>query len=619
MHLRTILRLTLAGTAWVVSAPSHAFLDDLVKSVGTLTAAQGTSADASVARAGTSQKPVLTAKCAQGGKGKDAKNAACAQVSKMTFTRPPDQLDKLLTGEPISGDTLMTEMRALRAAVGTGNLNAAMASMLGPADMAGATSAQASGSGSFLSSMFSAAGDMLLDMLVAELSYKALDAFFATMTDKPGLLNEVKVTLPKADATMTPETKQQLVTMGSFLVAIKASGLVIDASDKDFEDAKASYRKVLDSRTNAAKLLRDAFFDKNRLAASEQEGKVRGKQYVSESALAFLDTMRDVTEEEFSRNPSVQNIALDYLKETNPDEYKRYRTELVEFKTHYGAYGRTAVGAASMVGFSSLFLKRAKNMLEKNGLAAAPALLPLVADGLTEVISVVPRVKSTLERSPDIQDGSFVVRFANGEVKKELPAAKVFSSLEDVSRAGFQAELFVDGRSGYFGQLGNKYPLMAGRILDSLVEKDNRKAIVADYLGEEDLPDFSFQNALGGTGRKGRELKAALFTSAPAEGVADKDLKAIALVQNDVRNKLKSWDNSMLRQIMYANRDPKKPTSELALNGAVIDIDSPGMKGIMEYDEMAVVGGAHTENRKAESDRPGRKSKAGKPVSKTKK
>lgn len=613
MSRRNLIRWAVTGAVVLLPPYSHAFLDALISPQGAAQLFQaGQAVDAAGAAAAGNKAPAnAAAQAALAAACKGNGNPACAAVPKMAFTRPPEQLDKLFTGEPIDGDMLMTEMRTLRSAIGTHNLNNAMASLLGPVATAGANPAAASSgglfSGNFFSSIVGSATDALLDMLVAELSYQALDAFFTHMTDKPGVLKEVQVTLPKPDVPMTPEMKQQLVTMASFLVAIKASGKIIDASERDFEAAKESYRKVLDSRAAAARLLGDAFYARAGLFASQQEGKARGEQFLSANDLAYLETLRDKTPEEFLRDFNAQNIALEYLRKSNPKEYADYRVNVDEFKTHYGAYARTALGATSMVGFSSLFLKRAKNMIEKNGLVAAPALLPLVGDGLTEVVSLVPRVQKTLERSPDTQDGSFVVKLASGETKRELPAAKVFSTLGDDTRNAFQATLFQNGQAGYFGQLGEKFPVVAGRILDGLVEKDNRKLFVKGYLQEDDLPDFSFQNALADNARKTREMKAALFRSAPAESAANEDEKAIAVVQKDVCNKLGKWDNSTLRRLLFANRDPKKPDIELALAGATIAIDSPGMKGIMEYEEMASGGAEHATTRKAESDRPAAK------------
>jgi hypothetical protein len=522
--------------------------------------------------------------------------------STMMQTRAPAQLDKLLSGQPISGADLMTEIRGLRSAMATHNLNNAMQTMMGMANSPVALTSPSSGG--FFGSLFGAASDALLDMLVSEMSYQALDYFFGQMAEQPDLLKEVSVTLPKAEAHWTPEMKQQIVNMGTFLVAIKGSGKIIDASEKDFEAATESYRKVLEARTTAAKVLGEAFYSREGLFASEKEAQARGQQYLTAADREYLETLRDKKPEDFMKDFQAQNIALSYLSKINPKEYGNYRLSVGEFKNHYGAYAKTSVGAASMLGFSSMFIKRAKNLVEKNGLASAAPLMSLATDGLGEITTLAPRVYKTMSRSPDTQDGSFSVRLPGNELKRGLSADKVFATLEDKAKGNFREGLFRNGKAGYFGQLGEKYPQMAGQMLDSLVEKDNRKAFVKGYLQEEDMPDFSFQNVLTEKGPKNRELKSALFRSSPTVSSVQEDEKSIALVQKDVREKLTKWDNSALRRVLFANRSANLPDGQMLVDGYAIAVDSPGMKGIMDYEEMAVAGAEHAVLRKTEAAEP---------------
>lgn len=598
MQFQKKVLVCLLGSALATPISAWAFLDSVLQAAQVAGAAQANGANAQVVQQACSAKT----------------GTACPKVN-IKPTRPTPELDKLLTGDAISGADLMTEMRAMRSAIASHNLNNAMQGLMGFAAAPGNIPAA---SGGFFGSLFGAASDVLLDTLTAEMSYQALDYFFAQMSDNPNLLREVKVTLPKSDPSMSPELKQQLVSMGTFLVAIKASGKILDASEKDFDSASQSYRKVLDSRAAVAKLLGDAFYAKEGLFASDKEAQARNQQYLSAADRDYLEAFRDKKPEEFLRDFNAQNIALTYLSRSNPKEYANYRLEVDEFKTHYGAYARTAVGAASMVGFSAMFIKKAKNVLEKNGLAGASPLMSLAGDGLTELITLAPRISKTLTRSPDSQDGTFAVRLPNKESKRELSAAKVFSQLGDEAKQDFQRSLFKSGQPGYFGSLGEKYPLVAGQIMDSLVEKESRKALIKGYLQQEDIPDFSFQNALGDSGKTARQLKASLFRSVPDIASTQEDEKAIALVQKDIRDKLAKWDNSTLRRVMFANKAANLPAGQLDVGGYLVSIESPGMKGIMEYEEMAIAGAAHATTTKVESDRPGAKA-ADKDKSKAKK
>ena len=597
-------RVLVCVTGLVLSVPSYAFLGGLAGSLGALTKAiPGTAAIPSPAA------QAVAGNCGEPGALPTANNAcapaASAAAMLLKKTRPPEQLDSLLNGQEVSGEQLMAEVKAMQSSLSGQNLNKAMESMLGATAAGGVPNLAAmSNSSGFFSSIMGSATDMLLDSLVAGVSYQALDHFFATMASKPGLLKEVTVTMPKADASMTPDMKQQLVNMAGFLVAIKASGKIIDASMQDFDAAKDSYAKVLDTRMAAAKVLGDAFFARAGLEKAQEENKA----YLTAEQSQFLEAMRDKKPDDLMKDFAVQNIALDYLRKKDPAKYGDYKAGVNEFKSHYGAYARTSVGAASMVGFSSLFLKRAKNMLEKNGLAVAPYLLPLVGSGLTETLTLAPRVTNVISSSPDLQEGSFAVRTPKGDIQGALSAEKAFALLNDESLTAFQAELFKDGQLGFFGNLGEKFPQASARVLDSLVQKDTRAKLSKNYFEREDWPDFSFQNVLAGQGenvdsKQLRQFKSDLFRSAPAQTATNLDQQSIAQVQTDVRERLAKWDNSTLRQIMLSNRTKAQAGVELALNGYVLSVDSPGMKGIMDYEEMVAAGAEHATTRSVTSDR----------------
>jgi hypothetical protein len=595
--------------------PAHAFLEQLFAPLTTALTANGADKPGqegqkspATALSGQKAQAAQAAACATQ-KNMDAKaKAACKLVTPvpMTLSRPLNQLDTLFTGKEITGDQLLLEIKNMQTSIASQNINKSLALLTGAlTPQPGAQGLPAfSNGGNFFSSLMSSASDSLLDMLVSELSYLALDNFFSMMAIKPGLLKDITVTLPVADAKMTPDTKQQLVNMASFLVAIKASGKIIDATDQDFEIAKNSYKKVLDARMNAAKLLGDAFFVRAGLEKSQEESKA----YLSAEQQAFLLAMRDKTPDDLMKNFAVQNIALDYLRKKDPAQYSDYKTGVDEFKSQYGAYARTTVGAASMVGFSSLFLKKAKNMFEREGLAAAPNLLPMVGSGLSETVSLAPRLIKVFSTSPDLQNGSFAVRSPDGKVQGDLSASNAFSNLDEASRIAFQAKLFQDGQLGYFGNLGEKFPLTGGVVLDALVQKENRVKLSKNYFEREEWSDFSFQNVLSGPSdnvdaKQLRQFKSDLFRSAPSSASTNLDQQAIALVQKDVRERLSKWDNSMLRRIIFSNHAKTQAGVEMDMNGYLVSVDVPGMKGIMEYEEMVNAGAEHATTRQVVSDR----------------
>jgi hypothetical protein len=207
-----------------------------------------------------------------------------------------------------------------------------------------------------------------------------------------------------------------------------------------------------------------------------------------------------------------------------------------------------------------------------------------------------------------MQEGSFQVRDPAGKVLGELSAGDAFAKLSDESRAVFQARLFKDGELGYFGNMGEKFPEAGGRVLDALVQKDNRTKFSKNYFERDDWPDFSFQNVLSGQGEmvdknQLRQFKSDIFRSSPVSTASNPDQQAIATIQQDVRERLPKWDNSMLRRIILANRSKTQVGVELAVNGYTMVVESPGMKGIMEYEEMVAAGAEQATVRTVVSDR----------------
>jgi hypothetical protein len=200
------------------------------------------------------------------------------------------------------------------------------------------------------------------------------------------------------------------------------------------------------------------------------------------------------------------------------------------------------------------------------------------------------------------------VRDPEGKVVGGLTAGDAFAKLNDASRIAFQTSLFKDGELGYFGNMGEKFPEVGGRVLDALVQKDNRTKFSKNYFEREDWPDFSFQNVLSEQGeivdkKQMRQFKSDMFRSAPAATATNVDQQAIALVQQDVRERLSKWDNSMLRRIILANRSKTQVGVEMAVNSYTVTMESPGMKGIMEYEEMVTAGSAQATTRTVASDR----------------
>lgn len=521
----------------------------------------------------------------------------CAQkltgVGRIMASRPTSELDRLFTGGEISGSQLLSELKTIRGAVAGGQLNTAMASLMGGGMALNPAALQSSGG--FFSSLFSGATDALLDLLVSHLSYSALDTFFATMSDNPRLLDEVKVTMPKAD-NLTPEAKQQVATLAGFLVAIRGSGKIIDASQDDFEAAKASYRKVMEQREKAARLLGNLLFQREGLVASEKEELARKTVMLTPEQREQLEYFRDRKPEDLIHDFQAQNIALQFMQKSDPEFMKGYRSEMQTLTSHYSAYARAATGTTSMLAFSSLFLKRTKSLLEKSPEQPAniAPVLSLASDGFGEVLSLGKRATTLFSNSDDFTEGSFALVKGNERVTG-LSAAKLIGKLDDAGRKTLTDNLVRNGSGGYLYQLYTRKPETIGSMADDATSKNDRAAFAKAYYELDDAPDFCFLNAFEkkGNGAGKRNLaKDLLMQVASADAVAE-DEKALAKVQQSIIGNAGKWDNSILRQIVLANNQGTAASPALRLAESEVVIDVPGMQGLVDYEQMVLASMQH--------------------------
>jgi len=523
---------------------------------------------------------------------KDGKAVPCTQNAagaRPMASRPPAELDRLFTGGEVSGSQLLSELKTIRSAVAGGQLNAAMTSLMG--DGMAVNPAALQGGGSFFGSVFSGATDVLLDMLVSHLSYKALDLYFANMSDNPNLLNEIKINMPKGDY-LTPEVKQQVATLAGFLVAIKGSGKIIDASQNDFDAAKASYRKVMEQREQAARLLGKLVFQREGFAASEKEESARKFVVLTPDQRAYLDYFRDRKPEELLGDFQAQNIALQFMQKSDPEFMKGYRAEMQSLTTHHTAYARAATGTTSMLAFSALFLKRTKSLLEKSKEqpATIAPVLSLASDGLGEVLSLGKRATTLFSNSDDFTEGSFAL-IKGQERTTGLSAGKLIGKLNDSGRKSLTDNFVRNGTSGYLYQLYTRKPETIGNIADNATSKGDRAAFAKAYYDLDDAPDFCFLNKLDKSANRAgkRDLaKDLLMQVAKTDALAD-DEKALAKIQQAIAGNVGKWDNSTLRQVVLANNQGSAASPSLRLGESeIIIIDVPGMQGLVDYEQIVM-------------------------------
>lgn len=477
---------------------------------------------------------------------------------------------------------------------------AGMASMLTTGMMPGSD---------ILGGMASSLTDVLLDALISELSYTAIDTFLGQMLDNPKVLSEITVDVPDI-ASLSPGLRKQVLNLGGYLAAIKGSNLMVASAQGEFDAAKASYVKVMEIREKAAKALMEALVDTQALRAAVKDNKTRGSSgaEISEADLQHVEAMLGKGPEEFMKDPSVQQVAIAYLrsKKDRQGDIVDMESAQKEFRGHYGAYTRTATGAGSMVGFSSLFLKKSKQIFEQQGLIGGAALIPMIAQGAQEVGALALNVRKVFDALDEMNEGSFRIERSGEVVKRGISFKKAVGQLDEAALASLKLALIQDGGKGHLTNLYKKSSGDVARLADHTTGKAERKAL-AEAFEVADPELFTFQNMLAGKvslDKKGHKRILGLFQvplAAPGEK-SDPEDKATWDVQQKLRDGVTSdYSNGDARRILFASGSM---TQGISAGDYRIVVDSLGMEGL--NDQMAYLTGmaAHATVRTPEKGDP---------------
>lgn len=431
------------------------------------------------------------------------------------------------------------------------------------------------------------ANDLLTNRLSSNMSYQAMEYLFGMLVDQPDLLKQVYVEVPDL-SNATPELRKRTLNMAAFLVALKASGLIVDASQKDFEAAKQSYAKIMDIRQKAAQALADAYFKRNQAASLQAADAAQGTTSLRPQDEAFLQQLGAAKAEDFVKDPRVQSLAINLLRESDPATYGRYTMEFAEMKSHYGGYVRGMTGAASMVGFSVIFAAQATTIINKQGAAGGLSMLPLLQQALPECLALAPRLVKMYSSGDESVSGSFsVVR--GGKVEKSgLSAQKALDTLGDAGRKALREEIVDNGPKGLLANLHLVAPASAAALADKLVRGETKEKLAQHFASDRKL--YSFVDAQAGKCGSPLAYKSItqglFFRRLPEPDAAckgDTDDQALRLAQRDLREGVLSLENSDMRKIMYAtNPNPEDVAAPITLADAQLRIDNLGIDGLID-------------------------------------
>lgn len=445
-----------------------------------------------------------------------------------------------------------------------------------------------------LSSLFAIGNivnDVMINKMSSQLSFQALDMMFGMMVDQPGILSKVYVEVPDV-SNFTPELRKSTLNMAAFLVALKVSGQIVDASQKDFEAAKVSYSKLMDIRQKSAQAMADAYFKRNQAESLAKEDAAQGTMSLRPQDVAFLEQLGAAKAEDFVKDPRVQNLAVSLLKEQDPATYGKYTVEFAEMKSRYDGYARGAAGAFSMVGFTYIFASQAPALLNKQGVLGGASLLPMVQQALPECLALIPRMTKVYSSGDESVTGSFSLVRGGKVEQKGVSAQKILTLLGENGRKVLTEDIVGNGPKGIMPSLHMVAPATAAAMADKFVKKETKTVLAQQFTAEQQ--QFSFVDAQAGKCGNPKVYKnitqSLFFQRLPDPDATCKGEtpdQALMMAQRDLREGVASLENSDLRKIMFAmNTNPADPAAPLLLADAQVRIDNLGIDGLIDQENI---------------------------------
>lgn len=437
----------------------------------------------------------------------------------------------------------------------------------------------------------SKANDLIMNRLSSQLSFQAMDLLFGMLVDQPGTLSKVYVEVPDTSK-MNPDLRKRVLNLAAFLVALKACGLVVEASQKDFDAAKESYKKIMAIRQKSAQILADAYFKRNQAESLKQADAAQGTMSLRPQDEALLQQLGGASAEDFVKDPRVQALAVELLRQSDPATYGKYQLEFVEMKSHYNGYARGMTGVAGMIGFTAIFSGQAATLINKQGLAGGLNFLPLLQQALPECVALAPRLVTMFMSGDESVSGSFSIERGGKVEKRGLSAQKVYSALDDSAKKTMREEIATNGPTGLLASLHLVDPAAAAALADKIVKKDTKALLAKHYAAEQQ--QFSFVDAQAGkcgSPKAYKNISQGLFFQRMPEPdkacTGETGEQVLMLAQHDLREGISSLENSDLRKLMYAlNSNPADASAPLVLADMRVRIDNLGIDGLIDQQAM---------------------------------
>jgi hypothetical protein len=427
----------------------------------------------------------------------------------------------------------------------------------------------------------------------ATVSYsdKLLSRYITSMTEDDAALSNERVTLPANGASLKPEQQQRLLVIGAMVIASRISSATLEKARRNFDAIRAQYATVLQQRQMAAEFLASVVDKRRQALAAKNELQARNLQGdLTAEDLTFIDSFGpDITVETFSNDVGLQNMALKYLRKSDPAAYNSYTVNKEAWVNSSKAYLQTMSGVSAFGGFCVLFLKQVSDALHQRDLAEIAAEAPLAAEFIKDAGPLMLLSGDTLYAGFVLtpNEARRTYRLEHAGIQTEFNnAPEVFKALSDANDKRYLDDaVFRNEAPGFVSRVYQCDIAEAGNLLDDVVPAADRKRFGEGFMNRHEDGAFSFADSLldDGSASDSRHLAESLLnrdqrTSAEFAPIGEIQRVAIA---NDA-----TWGNTQVMRLVLANSDGAY--AQMQLGGTIIRL-IPSMATIYAYESYANV------------------------------
>jgi hypothetical protein len=422
-------------------------------------------------------------------------------------------------------------------------------------------------------------------------SDKSLNHFLTDILQNKAALQSHRVDLPQQGETMTKAQQERLLILGAMVIGARLANETLHQAHENFKIISTQYEGLLDRRQKAAALLAGVMDRRRQALAAKNELEARNlTNGLSDDDLKFIDSFgASITIDTFSQDVGLQNLALSYLRKSDPASYAEYQADQKKFVSSSKAYLQTVGGVGAFGGFSALFVKQLLDMVHAKDYTGGLAALHLIYDFAKEA---KPLIKSSgdalydgLVTAPKNAHRTYRIEHA-GTMTDIDHAPQVFQSLiSSGDKQLLDDALFRDNVPGFVSRVYQCDPQHAGDLIDSAVPSAQRKQFAQEYMNWQEDGAFSFADAL-------YDETSSSGTKRLAEPLLNRDQRkradsvAIGQIQGQTVAKDGSWSDIQLMRTILANSEGTR--AQMQLGGSIVRL-VPSMATIFAYESYTDV------------------------------